>query len=238
MKLYAVCDGPPSFAVRMLLKKLKLEYELIDVDYCAGEHMTDDYAKMNPQKEIPVLDDDGFYLGESNAILQYLMDKYAPESDMYPKEPLARALVNHRLCFNLSFFYPSIFQYVILPMFFAYDRSEYRLSRVHISLTAFETYLKSSGTKYAAANHLTIADFPLVASVMCLEAIKFNFSDEYPHIARWYANFKAENPEIWQEAELGMRMTEYYEKNNPDVSHLNHPLYPKKSLIEHETIFK
>lgn len=112
MKLYAVCDGPPSFAVRMLLKALNLDYELVDVDYCAGEHMTDNYAKMNPQKEIPVLYD-GFYLSESNAILQYLMDKYAPESSMYPKDPVQRALVNHRLCFNLSFFYPSIFAYVV-----------------------------------------------------------------------------------------------------------------------------
>lgn len=45
---------------------------------------------MNPQKEIPVLDDNGFYLSESNAMLQYICDKYGPESKLYPKDPKAR----------------------------------------------------------------------------------------------------------------------------------------------------
>lgn len=44
----------------------------------------------NPQKEIPVLDDDGFFLGESNAILQYICDKYKPDSNLYPKDPQIR----------------------------------------------------------------------------------------------------------------------------------------------------
>lgn len=112
MKLYAVSDGPPSLAVRMLLKAINKKYELVNVDYCVGEHMTEAYAKMNPQKEIPVLDD-GFYLSESVAIMQYLMDKYAPESALYPKDPVKRALVNQRLCFNLAFFYPSISTYAV-----------------------------------------------------------------------------------------------------------------------------
>ena len=98
MKLYAVSDGPPSLAVRMALKALNIKFDHINVDFGAGEHMTDSYAKvslkmkifkvqrlsqkskfcicffqMNPQKEIPVLEDDGFYLSESNAILQVII---------------------------------------------------------------------------------------------------------------------------------------------------------------------
>lgn len=64
MKLYSVSDGPPSLAVRMALKYLQVDFQLVDVDFGAGQHMTDEYAKMNPQKEIPVLDDNGFYLSE------------------------------------------------------------------------------------------------------------------------------------------------------------------------------
>ncbi|XP_059217768.1 uncharacterized protein LOC106090931 [Stomoxys calcitrans] len=102
MKLYAVSDGPPSLAVRMCLKALNLPYELHSVDYIASEHLSDEYAKMNPQKEIPVLDDDGFFLSESIAIMQYLCDKYGADSPLYPNEPKERALVNHRLCFNMK----------------------------------------------------------------------------------------------------------------------------------------
>lgn len=46
MKLYAVSDGPPSLAVRMALKALDIPFELVDVDFIAMEHMTDDYAKV------------------------------------------------------------------------------------------------------------------------------------------------------------------------------------------------
>lgn len=47
MKLYAVSDGPPSLACRQALKALNLDFELIDVDYGKGEHMTEEYAKVH-----------------------------------------------------------------------------------------------------------------------------------------------------------------------------------------------
>lgn len=69
--------------------------------------------QLNPQKEIPVLDDDGFLLSESIAIMQYLCDQYAPENPIYPKEPKQRALVNHRMLFNMAFYYNYISQYAV-----------------------------------------------------------------------------------------------------------------------------
>lgn len=70
--------------------------------------------QLNPQKEIPVLDDDGFLLSESIAIMQYLCDQYAAENPIYPKEAKQRALVNHRLCFNAAFYYNYISQYAVI----------------------------------------------------------------------------------------------------------------------------
>lgn len=46
MKLYAVSDGPPSLAVRMTLAALNVPYELKSVNFNAGEHLTDEYAKV------------------------------------------------------------------------------------------------------------------------------------------------------------------------------------------------
>lgn len=113
MKVYVVSDGPPSLAVRMTLRALKIEHEQVDVDYCRGEHMTEEYALMNPQKEIPTLDDDGFYLSESVAIIQYLCDKYRPESPLYPRDPKQRAIVNQRMLFNCNFYYRPISMYAV-----------------------------------------------------------------------------------------------------------------------------
>lgn len=113
MKLYAVSDGPPSLAVRMVLAQLQIPHDLHNVDFIAGEHMTAAYAQLNPQKEIPVLDDNGLQLSESVAIMQYLCDKYRPDSGLYPKEPVQRALVNQRLCFNMGYYYSYISQYTV-----------------------------------------------------------------------------------------------------------------------------
>lgn len=49
----------------------------------------------------------------SNAILQYLGDKYDTVGKLYPKDPESRARVNHRLCFNLATYYRNICDYVV-----------------------------------------------------------------------------------------------------------------------------
>nr|QGZ00476.1 glutathione S-transferase [Glyphodes pyloalis] len=225
LKLYGVSDGPPSLSVRQALTHLEIPFELVNVDYGAGDHMTPEYALMNPQKEIPVLDDDGFYLGESNAILQYVCDKYKPSSPLYPQEPKARALVNHRLCFNLSTYYAHISAYTMAPIFFDYERTPLGLKKVHIALDVFETYLERLDTSHAAANHLTIADFPLINSTMTLEAINFDFT-KYNRIHKWYNTFKQEYPQLWKISEGAMKEIQHFAANPPDLTHMDHPIHP------------
>ncbi|XP_012161947.1 uncharacterized protein LOC101461418 isoform X2 [Ceratitis capitata] len=227
MKLYAVSDGPPSLAVRMVLHSLNIPYELVNIDFIAGEHLTEEYAKMNPQKEIPVLDDDGFYLAESIAIMQYLCDKYAPSSKLYPRDATNRAIVNHRLCFNMGFYYASISAHSMAPIFFDYQRTDMSLKKVNNALSVFETYLRDGGTKYAASDFLTIADFGLVSATLCLEAISFDLSP-YPLIQKWYETFKDENPELWEIAKSGMQEIAEFEKNPPDLSSMKHPFHPTR----------
>lgn len=182
---------------------------------------------MNPQKEIPVLDDNGFYLPESIAIMQYLCDKYATNTHLYPKDPKERALVNHRLCFNMGFYYSSIGAYTMAPIFFDYQRTEMGLKKVNNSLAVFETYLQRLGTKYAAGNHVTIADFALVSATLCLEAIGFDLTP-YPLIIKWYELFKNENKELWDIANGGMQEIKEFEANPADLSHMNHPFHPTR----------
>lgn len=62
------------------------------------------------------------------------------------------------------------------PIFFDYERTPLGLKKVHMALDVYNTYLTRLGTSHAAADHLTIADFPLINSTMTLEAIDFDFS--------------------------------------------------------------
>jgi glutathione S-transferase len=81
MRLYNVAYSGNSYKVRLLLAHLGIACEIIEVDILKGESRTPEFLKINPNGRTPVLDDDGFILAESNAILAYLArgTKYLPD---------------------------------------------------------------------------------------------------------------------------------------------------------------
>ena len=81
MKLYNVAYSGNSYKVRLLLAQLGVPCEIVEVDILKGASHTPEFLKINPNGRTPVLDDDGFILAESNAILAYLArgTKYLPE---------------------------------------------------------------------------------------------------------------------------------------------------------------
>jgi glutathione S-transferase len=81
MKLYNVAYSGNSYKVRLLLAQLGIPCELIEVDILSGQSRTPEFLNINPNGRTPVLDDDGFVLAESNAILAYLAcgTQYLPD---------------------------------------------------------------------------------------------------------------------------------------------------------------
>jgi glutathione S-transferase len=60
---------------------LGIPCEIIELDILKGESRTPEFLKINPNGRTPVLDDNGFILAESNAILAYLArgTRYLPD---------------------------------------------------------------------------------------------------------------------------------------------------------------
>ncbi len=81
MKLYNVAYSGNSYKVRLLLAQLSVPCKIVEVDILKGESRTTEFLKINPNGRTPVLDDNGFILTESNAILAYLAKgtKFLPE---------------------------------------------------------------------------------------------------------------------------------------------------------------
>jgi glutathione S-transferase len=92
MKLYVLPPSPRAFKVIALKNHLGLECELSIVDLAKGDQLTPEYIAMNPNKKMPVLEDDGFVLWESNAILFYLASK-EPHSGLWPSDVKRQAEV-------------------------------------------------------------------------------------------------------------------------------------------------
>jgi glutathione S-transferase len=81
MRLYNVAYSGNCYKVRLLLAQLGFDCEIIEVDILKGESRTAEFLKINPNGRTLVLDDNGFVLAESDAILAYLArgSKFLPE---------------------------------------------------------------------------------------------------------------------------------------------------------------
>ena len=81
MRLYDYAASCNCYKVRLLLAQLGVPYERVPVDIFAGETLTDAFQAINPARSTPVLEADGRYLPESNAILLYLArgTRYLPD---------------------------------------------------------------------------------------------------------------------------------------------------------------
>ena len=83
IKLYGY---PRSRSTRVvwMLEELSVEYEFIKIELLEGAGQAADYLKIHADGKVPAIDDDGFVLTESAAILTYLGDKY-PASNLVPE---------------------------------------------------------------------------------------------------------------------------------------------------------
>jgi glutathione S-transferase len=72
MKLYNSAVSGNSYKVCLLMAQLGISCDIVEIDILKGKSRTPEFLKINPNGRTPVLDDDGFILAESNAILAYL----------------------------------------------------------------------------------------------------------------------------------------------------------------------
>lgn len=93
--------SPFSRSVFLLTRFLKLDVEVKVLDLLEKkEQFSEEFLKINPQHTVPTIDDNGFYLWESRAILSYLMESRAPH--LLPTSPKEKAILNQRLHFELG----------------------------------------------------------------------------------------------------------------------------------------
>lgn len=96
LTLYDMRDSPHARKVRLLAAELGIPLEKVERDPRKGETRSRDYLALNPNGRVPVLEDDGFVVWESAAILKYLAAKH-PERGLGGADPKQAALVDQWL---------------------------------------------------------------------------------------------------------------------------------------------
>lgn len=190
MKLYGHPYSNAARRVQMLCEECGIPYTYQLVDLMKGEQYTPEYLALNPNGKVPVIDDDGFVLWESQAIMRYLCDKHKAQA-WYPAEPKARAHVEGWLDWNQTRLGPEAGK-IMFNTFFAGDKGNPQaiedgkkwLAKI---LPVMDGEL--SKRKYLCGEQPTLADLAAVTNIAYLEMCKYDWSS-YPAVTKWYSTMK------------------------------------------------
>ncbi|MCV6587346.1 MAG: glutathione S-transferase [Marinibacterium sp.] len=91
IKLYRHPLSGHSHRAELMLALLDLPHDLIDVDLLGGAHKAPEFLQMNPFGQVPVIDDNGTIIWDSNAILIYLAARYGDTAHWTGQSPQEQA---------------------------------------------------------------------------------------------------------------------------------------------------
>jgi glutathione S-transferase len=195
VKIYGDIQSGNCYKVKLLASLLDINHEWIEVDILAGETQTEYYLKKNPNGKIPLLElDDGTFISESNAILNYLASGTSLAGTC--RFTTAKILqwqffeqYSHEPFIAVARF---IAKYLGLPE----DRkAEYESKQIggHKALKVMEEQLQL--TPYLVGSELTIADISLYGYTHVASEGGFELS-EYPSIQKWVDSIQSNDKYI------------------------------------------
>lgn len=203
----------PSRALFIFFKINKIPAEFINVDLQGGEHLSDEYQKINRFQKVPcIVTDDGFKLSESIAIFRYLMETNSTiQSHWYPKDPKARARVdeylewqhnNTRLGCAISF----QIRKNIPP--FSFQNSDGEKPALQIFELLMEISLENieknwlGDKKFIAGNEISFADLLAVCEIEQSRAAGYSPYDGRLKLKEWHERIRTALNPFYDEANV------------------------------------
>lgn len=193
LKFYGRETSSNSQKVLWLMDELGIAYVWIR----AGREYGKIDAAINPNRRVPAIDEDGFILWESNAILAYFCDSRAPDTPYWPKDPKERADIDRWLNWQQGFLRPALaplyqmtFRDGPLPDPAVRTR---KLEESGLYMGILDRHLE--GRRYVCWERLTLAEFAIALWAHRWYQIPDD-KPETPNVEVWYERLKAEEPKF------------------------------------------
>jgi glutathione S-transferase len=161
MKLYFHPLSGHAHRARLFASLVGVDAEIVDIDLAGGEHKKPAFLALNPFGQIPVLEDDGLVIADSNAILVYLAKKHAPE--WLPEDPAGAAAVQRWLSVSSGEIAYGPCAARLVTVFGAKFDTEEVIARAHRILALIDAQLIDR--TWIAVDRPTIADVALYSYI-------------------------------------------------------------------------
>jgi glutathione S-transferase len=187
LKLYRFVISGHAHRAELMLSLLSLPVELVEVDLRKGAQKQPDFLALNPFGQVPVLDDNGVVVADSNAILVYLARRYGGPAWL-PTDPVGEAAVQRWLSVAAGpiAFGPAAAR--VNVVFGGKHNTDDVLARSHALLKTMDPLL--ARTPFLVGETPTIAD--VAGYTYIAHAPEGNVSlADYPHVRGWLARIEA-----------------------------------------------
>lgn len=177
--------------VMWVVGELGLEHERLDAGGQFGKNDTAEYAAMNPNRLIPVLEDGDRAIWESNAIVRYLAARYGAGS-LWPEDPGERALADQWMDWQVSVLQPAT-----APVFIGLvrtppdQRDQVAIAQGTERLVAAMRLLDGhlAQRRFVAGDRLTMGDVPVGCACWRYRGLEIA-RPELPHLDRWFGQLE------------------------------------------------
>lgn len=168
-------------------EEMQLPYERVDAGGTFGVVNTPQYRNLNPNGLVPTIEDEGFVLWESNAIVRYLAAKHSA-GKLCPEDLKVRAEADRWMDWQTTTFWPTfrpLFWNLVRTPVDQRDEKAMEESRLRTAevLGYLDAHLK--GRPFVAGETFTIGDIPMGCAVWRWFAIQVERPDQ-PNLKRWF----------------------------------------------------
>jgi len=186
LEIYGDLLSQPMRSIIAFCKLNRIPYEYKPINIAIGEHLTEEYEKINPYKKIPAIilktKEKEFNLAESCAIIKFLSDYNKVDEKWYPRQDVfRRALIDQWLDWhhnNTRFAAMNyVFSKVFKPLFDSrgLKTSAYETYKFLLKVLNFlNNILKER--KFIVDDYISIADLIITSELNQLILTDFDFS--------------------------------------------------------------